>query len=120
MKTSEQLRRIAIGAYALPLVYHISYSLIRDADGDFLTLASVALFPAILYFCGLRRCRYVVGGFSVLFVLLLIAVPMAQHAIDRTGKFWFVWCVVLLAFVFAAAMSFTRDRRGDRAADSEI
>jgi len=116
MKTSEQLRRIGIGAYALPLVYHIADSLIRNPRGGFLILASVALLPAILYFFGVRWCRYVVGAFSVLFVLLWLAVPMAQHAIDRTRTFWFIWCIVLLVFVFSSIMSFTRNRQGDHAA----
>ena len=109
MKTSEPLRRIAIGAYALPLVYHVADGLIRDPRGGFLVLASVALLPAILFFCGLRWCRYIVGVFSVLFVLLWLVLPMAQHAVDRTGTFWFVWCIVLLVFIFSSIMSFTRN-----------
>ncbi|MFN5960702.1 MAG: hypothetical protein ACK5CW_04400 [Verrucomicrobiota bacterium] len=116
MKTSEPFRRIAIGAYALPLVFHIADSLIRDPRGCFLILASGALLPAILYFCGLRWCRYVVGAFSVLFVLLWLVVPMAQHEIDRTVTFWFIWFIVLSVFIFSSIMSFTHNKRGDHAA----
>ncbi len=118
MKTYERLRRIAIGAYALPFLFRLALSLIRGGSEDFtehLILAAVALAPAILFFCGVRWCRYLVGVFSVIFLLLWLATPMAQHAIDRTVTFWLIWCAVLLVFIFSSVMSFTQNRKGDHA-----
>jgi hypothetical protein len=119
MKTNEPLRRIAIGVYALPFLFRIALSLFRGRPGDLpmsLVLAAVALTPAVLYFCGVRWCRYVVGVFSVIFLLLWLATPMTLHAIDRAGSFWFIWCIVLLVFSFSSIISFTRTRQGDHAA----
>ena len=119
MRLNETLRRIAIGAYTLPFLFRVVLSLIHPRFGelrDMLILSAVALTPAVLFFCGVRWCRYVVGAFSVVFLLLWVATPMAQHAIDRTGSFWFVWCIVFLVFIFSSIMSFTPNRQGDRAA----
>jgi hypothetical protein len=116
MKTSETLRRIAIAAYTLPFLVRLVLSLVDGDLRDMLVLSAVALTPAILFFCGVLWCRYVVGAFSVIFLLLWLATPMAQHAIDRTVTFWLIWCVVLLVFIFSSVMSFTRNRERDHAA----
>ncbi|MBA4149835.1 MAG: hypothetical protein H0X66_17105 [Verrucomicrobia bacterium] len=115
MKTNERLRRIAMVAYTLPFLFHLALSLFRGRPGDLsmsLILAAVALTPAILFFCGVRWCRYVVGAFSIIFLLLWLATPMAQHAIDRTVTFWLIWCAVLLVFILSSTMSFTRIPKG--------
>jgi hypothetical protein len=108
MKINRHRHGIAVAVYALPLVYHITDSLVKDARDGVLILASVALVPAVLYFCGIRWCRYVVGAFAVFFILLCLVIPMMQHSVDRTGPFWFLWCLVLSMFIFPSVMTFAR------------
>jgi hypothetical protein len=106
MRNIELFRRIAFGAYSLSLVFSMIDCFGRDAPHAFLIFPSVVLLPAILYFLGIQWCRFVVGLFSIFLFLFWIVSPLAQHAIDRTGKFWLTWSIVLSIFVFSAVMSF--------------
>jgi len=109
LRTVQQIRNIAIGAYALPFLFRFAYALIDGRPGDLIlgaSLVGVAVWPVILHFCGVKWARYVVGIFSVIALLINLILPMAQHAIDRTATFWFIWSILLLVFSFSSFMSF--------------
>src|SRR5215212_10204383 len=105
MKINEPYYRIAVALYMLPFLSRVVFSLVRGRPGDLrdmLILSFVTLTPAVLYFLGVRWCRYIVGAFSSVSALICIFLPMAQHSIDRTTRFWFLWCIVLLIFIVSS------------------
>jgi hypothetical protein len=99
------IRRLVVGLFATCIAI---YALMQVGDGEFVAALFwlLAVFaPAVGFVLGARWCRWVVGGCSVLLLLIWsFLVPGAQHEIDRHLVFWAVWVAIegcLVATVWA-------------------
>ena len=105
MRVATRTHAIAVAFYSLPFLAVLLFSVLFTWAGNFeMIIASVALLPAVLYFLGLRWCRYVVGVIAAMSFVLCSTIPMIR---GTEGKyFWLIWSPVWLAFGFAALVSF--------------
>src|SRR5688500_14639830 len=110
MKVTPRVQTMGIVLYSLPFLAIIGISLFFVWAGDSeMILAGVALLPAVLFFCGVRWCRFVVGVFSLIAVLACSMIPMVR---GTEGKyFWLVWSPVWLVFAVSSITSFIPARQ---------
>ena len=98
-------QRIGIALYSLPFLAVIGLSLFFVWAGNAeMIVASAALLPAVMYFFGVRWCRYVVGVFSVMSLLVCSTVPFIRGSEGR--YFWLIWSPIWLIFAFSSFISF--------------
>jgi hypothetical protein len=96
--------------YSLPFLAVLLFSLLFTWAGNLeMVVAGAALLPAVLYFFGLRWCRYVVGVVAALSFLLCSTIPMTRGTEGR--YFWLIWAPIWLVFGSAAFVSFIPVRR---------
>jgi len=110
--TLEKRRRLAFVLFTVPFLLRAAVSMVwgRPNDG-FMVLIMLGIFvgPVILYFAGLRWCRYLIGLLSLPGGFFGLLVPMVMHAHERTVLFWLLWIVVLTILMFTALMAFARE-----------
>ena len=105
MKVKERMRTIGVALYSLPFLAVIGLSLfIVWAGNTEMVVTGVALLPAVMYFLGVRWCRYVVGVFSALSFLVCSMIPITRGTEGR--YFWLIWLPVWLVFAVSTFVSF--------------
>ena len=105
MKVTARAYAITMLVYALPFLGILVFSAVSMWAGDLeMILAGAALLPAVLYSCGVRWCRYVIGVFATISFLACSAVPFIRGSEGR--YFWVIWLPIWLLFGFSALMSF--------------
>ena len=105
MKVTARTQTIGVALYSLPFLSIIVFSFAFVWAGTMeMIVAVIALLPAILYFLGLRWCRYVVGAISALGFLACSAVPVTRGTEGR--YFWVIWSPIWLLFAFSCVTSF--------------
>ncbi len=105
MKVTARTRMIGIALYSLPFLAIIALSLFFAWAGNTeMIVAGVALLPAVMYFFGVRWCRYVVGVFSAISFLACSMIPIIRGSGGR--YFWLIWSPIWLIFAFSAFISF--------------
>ena len=105
MKVKERTQRMGIALYSLPFLAIIGVSLFFVWAGNAeMVVVSAALLPAVMYFFGVRWCRYVVGVFSVISLLVCSMVPFIRGSEGR--YFWLIWSPIWLIFTFSSFVSF--------------
>jgi len=110
MRVTTRTHALAVGLYSLPFLAVLLFSLLFTWAGNLeMIIAGAALLPAVLYFLGLRWCRYVVGVVAALSFLLSSTIPMTRGTEGR--YFWLIWSPIWLVFGFAALVSFIPVRR---------
>jgi len=82
------------------------------AGGLEITIAVVALLPAVLYLFRVRWSRYVVGVFAVISFLLCSMIPFTRGTAGR--YFWLIWSPIWLVFAFSSFISFLHVRQATR------
>jgi hypothetical protein len=107
MKVTTRTQRIGIALYTLPFLAVIALSAFFVWAGAWeMIVTGVALLPAVLYFFGVRWCRYVVGVFSVICVLAAALRAIPALTTNQGRYFWLIWTPICLVFAFAALVSF--------------
>jgi hypothetical protein len=110
MRVTTRTHAIAVAFYSLPFLAVLLFSVLFTWAGNLeMIIAGVALLPAVLYFFGLRWCRYVVGVIAAMSFVLCSMIPMIRGTEGR--YFWLIWSPVWLVFGFAAVVSFIPVRR---------
>ena len=110
MKVTARSRTIGIALYSLPFLAVLLFSVLFTWAGNLeMIVAGVALLPAVLYFFGVRWCRYVVGVIAAMSFVLCSTIPMIRGSEGR--YFWLIWSPIWLVFGFAALVAFTPVRR---------
>jgi hypothetical protein len=105
MKVTPRAHILGIALYSLPFLAIIGTSLFFVSAGNAeIIVAGVALLPAVLYFFGLRWCRYVVGTFSAMGFLACSMIPIMRGTDGR--YFWLIWSPIWLLFAFSTFISF--------------
>lgn len=110
MNTPDPFRRAALITYVIPFLW-IFILLSFDSFMVGLAFFSIFLAPALLYFFGVPGCRYVMGSIAAFSAALWLITPLFQHAIDRTLRFWTLWSVLLLLFIFASILCLRPPKR---------
>src|SRR5687767_6284135 len=96
---------IGVALYAVPFLAIVPLSLFVIWAGTAeMIVVGVGLLPAVLYFFGVRWCRYVVGAFSVISFLACSMVPIFRGSEGR--YFWLIWTPIWLLFALSAFISF--------------
>ena len=109
MKVTTRTQKTGIALYALPFLTVIALSVFFVWAGTWeMIVAGVALLPALLYFLGIRWCRYVVGVFSVICVLAASLRAIPALSTNQGRYFWLIWSPIWLVFAFSALVSFIR------------
>lgn len=110
MRVTTRTHAIAVTFYSLPFLTVLLFSVLFTWAGNFeMNIAGAALLPAVLYFLGLRWCRYLVGVIAAMSFVPCSMIPMIQGTEGR--YFWLIWSPVWLAFGFAASVSFIPARK---------
>ena len=79
IKVTARTHKIGIALYSLPFLAILAFSLFVMSAGNVeLVVTGVALLPAVLYFLGVRWCRYVVGVIAA--IRLTCNEPAVRHA----------------------------------------
>ena len=110
MKVTARTHAISIVLYSLPFLAIVAFSLLFVWAGNLeMIVAGVALLPAVMYFFGVRWCRYVVGVFAAITLLLCSMVPIIRGS---DGKyFWLIGSPIGLIFAFSTLISFIPARQ---------
>jgi hypothetical protein len=110
MRVTTRTHAIAVAFYSLPFLAVLLFSVLFTWAGNLeMIIAGVALSPAVLYFFGLRWCRYVVGVIAAMSFVLCSMIPMIRGTEGR--YFWLIWLPIWLVFGFAALVSFVPVRQ---------
>ena len=106
---SKRTQKTVIGVYAASFaIYTLILAVVGRGGLTALVLAAMTVGPAILFFCGVLWARSLLGSLSLLLFLFWGLMPFAQHAIDRTGKFWLFWIYFGVVLVAGSVASFLR------------
>ena len=112
MKITTRTQTIGMALYTLPFLAVIAVSVFFVWAGTLeMIVTGVALLPAVLYFSGVRWCRYVVGVFSVICVLAASLRAIPALTADQGKYFWVIWSPIWLVFAFSALVAFTPVRQ---------
>ena len=112
MKVTARTQKIGVALYSLPFLAVVALSLFFVWAGNWeMIVTGIALLPALLYFFGVRGCRYVVGVFSVICVLVAVLRAIPALSTDQGRYFWLIWSPIFFIFVFSAIVSFIPVRR---------
>lgn len=107
MKVTARTHQIGVVLYSLPFLAVIAFSVFFVWAGNLeMVVAAVALLPAILYFFGVRWCRYIVGVFSALCFVAASLRAVPALTMDQGRYFWLIWSPIWLIFAFSSFVSF--------------
>jgi hypothetical protein len=116
MKVTGRIQTVAMVVYSLPFLAVIVLSLFFVWAGNVeMLVTGFALLPVVLYFFGLRWCRYVVGVISVIGFVAASLRAIPALTMDPGRYFWLIWSPIWLAFAFSAFISFLPFHQADRA-----
>jgi hypothetical protein len=105
VKITARTQSIGVALYSLPFLSIIAFSFVFVWAGTMeMIVATIAVLPAVMYFLGLRWCRYVVGVISALGFLACSLVPITRGTDGR--YFWLIWSPLWLLFAFSCFTSF--------------
>ena len=107
-----RVHAIGIVLYSLPFLAVIVLSLFFVWAGNLeMIVTGVALLPAVLYFFGVRWCRYVVGVVAAIAFLAASLRAIPALSMDPGRYFWLIWSPIWFVFGFAAFISFVPVRQ---------
>ena len=110
MTVKTRTHAVGIVLYSLPFLAILVLSLFFVWAGNLeMIVAGVALLPAVMYFFGVRWCRYVIGAFAAVAFLTCSMIPFIRGTDGR--YFWLIWVPLWLIFAFASLISFTPVRQ---------
>ena len=116
MKVKARTHTIGIALYSLPFLAIIGLSLFFVWAGDTeMIFAGVALLPAVMYFVGVRWCRYVVGVLAAICLLICSMIPILRGSDGR--YFWLIWSPIWLLFAFSSLVAFVPVRQKPNSTD---
>lgn len=112
-----RLHHTVIAIFALSILGHlISHMVWAAPRGLIWSLYSGHLLLLALaagYFLGSRWCRLAIGSIAWIFIPLLLLMPLAQHEVDRTFRFYSWWTIALIVFVVTAVTCFHKETPRD-------
>jgi hypothetical protein len=107
LKVTARTQQIGIALYALPFLAILAFSLFVMSVGvGEIVVIGVALLPAVLYFLGVRWCRYVVGVIAAMGFLACSWKAIQALTVDQGRYFWVIWSPIWLVFAFSSFISF--------------
>jgi hypothetical protein len=110
MRVTARTHMTGIVLYSLPFLAIVALSLFFVWAGNLeMIVAGAALLPAVMYFFGIRWCRYVVGVFAAITFLVCSMIPFVRGTDGRF--FWLIWVPLWLIFAFSALTLFTPVRQ---------
>jgi hypothetical protein len=117
MRVTGRIHRIGIALYSLPFLAVLVLSLFFVWAGNLeMIVTGIALLPAVLYFFGVRWCRYIVGVISVIGFLACSLRALPALTMDQGRYFWLIWSPIWLVFAFSSFVSFIPARQKPHAA----
>ena len=109
MTLSKRTPKTVVSVYAASFaIYALILAIVGRGGLTALVIALMTVGPAILFLCGVPWARFLLGLLSLLLFLFWGLLPLMQHAVDRTGKFWLFWAYFGIVLVAGAAASFLR------------
>lgn len=112
MRVTPRTHLIGIVLYSLPFLAVIVFSLVFAWAGNLeMIVTGIALLPAVLYFCGFRWCRYVVGVFSGIIVIAGVLRAIPALTMNQGRYFWVIWSAIWLPFAFSTFVLFVPVRQ---------
>ena len=113
MRVTARTHKIAIALYSLPFLAVVVLSLFFVWAGNIeMIVTGVALLPAVLYFCGVRWCRYVAGVIAAIGFVACSLRAIPALTMDQGRYFWVIWSPIWLVFGFSAFISFIPSKNG--------
>jgi hypothetical protein len=107
IKVKARTHKIGIALYSLPFLAIIVFSLFFVWAGNVeMVVTGVALLPAVLYFLGVRWCRYVVGVIAAIGFLACSLRAIPALTTDQGRYFWVIWSPIWLIFAFSSFILF--------------
>jgi hypothetical protein len=107
IKVTTRTQKIGIALYTLPFLAILAFSLfVMSAGVVEIVVTGVALLPAVLYFLGVRWCRYVVGVIAALGFLACSWRAIPALTMDQGRYFWVIWSPIWLVFAFSSFVLF--------------
>jgi len=107
IKVKARTHKIGIALYSLPFLAIIVLSLFFVWAGNVeMVVTGVALLPAVLYFLGVRWCRYVVGVIAAIGFLACSLRAIRALTMDQGRYFWVIWSPIWLVFAFSSFILF--------------
>ena len=112
MKVAARTHMIGVALYSLPFMAIVVFSLAFAWAGTIeMIVTGVALLPVVLYFFGVRWCRYVVGAFAAIGFLACSWRAIPALTINQGRYFWFIWSPIWLVFAFSSFVLFVPVRQ---------